>query len=184
MKNLKVSILAIMLTSFAIAQEKKAANVDVEETVTVKTTTMEKDGKMVKEKVKTEVKKETPITFEEKSGELNREKNLSKVTKTVSVEKDWDPFYNQTDTLVYYSYDNSNYNFQQNETGFMLSTLEDDEDVEYGRATRVNDSNNYMVKTDNYTGIGYFNEKGNFIVRYKDVSNNDMIEIEYVTTVK
>jgi len=42
MKTLKISVLAIMLTSFAIAQEKKAANVDVEETETVTTSYVKK----------------------------------------------------------------------------------------------------------------------------------------------
>ena len=58
MKTLKISVLAIMLTSFAIAQEKKAANVDVEETETVTTSYVKKDGKVMKEEVKTKVKKE------------------------------------------------------------------------------------------------------------------------------
>jgi hypothetical protein len=186
MKTLKISVLALLLTSFAFAQEKKAANVDVEETETVKTSVVEKDGQLVKQKVKTQVKKETPITFEKKTGKLNREKNPTKVTKTVSIDNDWDPFYDSTNTVTYYTYNDSSYNFEQDNKGFFLNTMIEDEDadVRSGRAIRINNSNEYIVRTDKYSGVGYFNEKGNFVVQYYDVTNDDIIEIEYVTTIK
>ena len=185
MKTLKISVLAIMLTSFAIAQEKKAANVDVEETETVTTSYVKKDGKVMKEEVKTKVKKETPITFEKKTGKLNREKNPTKVTKTVSINNDWDPFYDEENTVVYYSYDNHYYNFTNDDKGFTVSNMDDKNNVfRSGRAIQLNNSNNYLITTDNYSGVGYFNAEGNFVVKYYDKTNDDVVEIEYVTSIK
>jgi len=184
MKNLKTILgIALLSSTVMMAQNQETNTVDHEETVTVEKKAVMKDGKMVEGKVKTIKRKETPVTFERRTGKLNREKNPSKVTETVMIDNDWDPFYDKKMETTYYSYNNMYYNFKPDSKGFVMSTKKNDKVyLRNGRAMRIDNMNNYYVTTKDYSGIGYFNEEGNFVVRYYDEKSDDMIEIEYMTS--
>ena len=164
MKNLIYAFSLLMVTG-AYAQNKP---VDKVEETEVKTIKVEKDGKIVEKKVKVTTKKEQEVmTDPNYKGTIDAPRVFPKVkvTKTVSIDNDNDPFYDTKDTLVYYLKNDNNYAFKSNDKGFMMFT---EADKPYGMAIRSSNSQYYLLDMNEYSGVGYFDKKGNFVIEYYD----------------
>ena len=171
MKHLIYAFSLLMVTG-AFAQDKP---VDKVEETKVKTMKVKKDGKIIEKKVKVTTKKEQEvITDSTYEGTIDAPRVFPKVkvTKTVSIDSDNDPFYDTTDTIVYYKKDDSRFSFKSSDNGFMMS---DENDEMYGSAKRSSQSQYYILNFNNNSGLGYFNADGNFVVEYYNPKTNELI---------
>lgn len=99
-----------------------------------------------------------------------------KVTKTVRVDNDRDPFYESKNTIIYHTTDDGSYAFKANDKGFMIT---DKDDAKTGSAILSFNKKYYILDIDNYSGIGYFNNDGNFVVEYYDSDSETLINEEF-----
>lgn len=180
MKNL--IILSAFLTSTVFYAQDQAANVDHIETTTTKTTSVKVNGEKIERKVKVNTKAETPITFEKQpDGTLDRKNNPTKIEREISIDNDNDPFYDETTKEVFYSYNDNNYTFTSNDTGFVINTMENEQLSKHAKALKLNNSNRYLFKSDKLTGVGYFNAEGNFVIEYYDPEKDALVTKTYLS---
>ncbi|MBR9913808.1 MAG: hypothetical protein GYB32_03105 [Algicola sp.] len=165
---------SLLLVTGAFAQEQPVDKVKETKVKTIKT---KKNGKTVENKVKvTTTKEQKVMTDPSYKGTIDAPQVFPdvKVTKTVSIDNDQDPFYDSEDKIVFYNKKDKNYKFQSNKRGFLLS---DANNERVGKAMRSSNSQYYILDINNYSGVGYFNKDGNFIVEYYD-SDTDMMVVE------
>ena len=167
MKN--VFYIGLFLFAGTLFAQEKTKNVSEETTVkTIKTNNGEK---ITENKVKVTTREEQNIEFDKKD-KNKRDKDVVnspvKITKTLEIDNDSDSFYDSKVEVAFYEFGGKRYNFTKNETGFLVNN--DNATENYGKAIRASQKNHYLYKSGDKTGIGYFNEKGNFTVEYY---NND-----------
>ncbi|WP_299228196.1 hypothetical protein [uncultured Psychroserpens sp.] len=175
MKNLIYAFSLLMITG-AYAQNKP---VDKVEETKVKTIKVEKDGKIVENKIKVTTKKEQEVmTDPNYEGTVNAPRVFPevKVTKTVSIDNDNDPFYDSKDEIIYFTNNDSKYAFTSNESGFLMS---DDNNKMFATAVRSSNSQYYILDINNYSGVGYFNDEGNFVVEYYNSDTKMLVNEEF-----
>ena len=180
MKNL-VYICFLLLAAGTYAQDQPVDKVEETKTKTVKVNI---DGDIVENKVQvTTSKKQKVMTTPEKDSNINNDRVFPKVkvTKTISVDNDNDPFYDTTDKIVYYTDENGNYLFTSNKKGF---TMSDTENNTFGYAARSTNNEYYILTMDNYSGVGYFNDDGNFVVEYYNADLEMLVTKEFKTDTK
>ncbi|MBT8266930.1 MAG: hypothetical protein KJO41_08095 [Bacteroidia bacterium] len=167
MKNIFISA-ALLIFTAGFAQENP---VDSMEETKVKTMTVEKDGETIETKVKVVTKKEQEVMTNPAQDHLrdaDRYLPPTKVTKTIMVDNDNDPFYDNKTKLKYYTFKNVKYAFRADETGFMVTNFDGDKEVIFGKAVRSSLNNYYIVTLDDFAGVGYFDDNGNLIIEYYD----------------
>jgi hypothetical protein len=172
MKNL-FYICLFLFAGTAFAQEKTK---NVSEETTVKTIKTNNGEKITENKVKVTTREEQNIEFDEKDKD-KRDKDVVnspvKVLKTLEIDDDKDNFYDSKVEIGFYEFEGTRYNFTKSETGFLIHKNEDA--FNFGKALRASEKNHYLFKSDDKTGVGYFNDKGNFAVEYY---NNDTGKLE------
>ncbi len=166
-----------MLTS-TYAQDKKPVD-KMEETETT-TTTVNKNGKKVSENtVKVTTKKEQEIKTVQRKGNTPDGDKIDtpvKVTKTIEINSDSDPFYDVKDKVVYYSHNDEKITFSSDNNGFLMSSPNHGP---YGEARISASKHFYLMKIKGQPGVGYFDSNGNFIVEYYDNSKDVMVMESY-----
>ncbi|WP_152611309.1 hypothetical protein [Psychroserpens mesophilus] len=180
MKYLIYAFSLLMVTG-AYAQNKPVDKVEETKTKTIK---VNKDGKIVENKVKvTTSKTQEVMTTPKDSSTINNQRVFPKVkvTKTISVDNDNDPFYDTTDKVIYYTDENGKYLFTSNKKGF---TMSDAESNDIGFAARSTNNEYYILTMDNYSGVGYFNEAGNFVVEYYNADLEMLVTKEFKSDTK
>ena len=65
-----------------------------------------------------------------------------------------------------------------NKKGF---TLSDAEKNNIGYAARSSNNQYYILNMDNYSGVGYFNNEGNFVVEYYNSDLGVLVNKEFKT---
>jgi hypothetical protein len=71
--------------------------------------------------------------------------------------------------------------FTSNKKGF---TISDAERNDIGFAARSSNNEYYILTLDNYSGVGYFNEAGNFVVEYYNADLEMLVTKEFNTDTK
>jgi hypothetical protein len=181
MKNL-LYIAAFLVPTVFYAQDKPQ---NVSEETTTKTVTVDDGREVVEKKVKVTTREEQKIKLAESDkNKVNQDivDSPSKVTQTVEVDNDMDPFYDSKSKSVYYTYNDDKYLFKKNDKGFIVSEVGADFGMKYGHGMRTSRANNYVFTSNDYNGIGYFDTNNNFIVEYYDAENNAIVKKVFKTT--
>ncbi len=177
MKNL-IYIFSFLMITGAFAQEKKPID-KMEETKTT-TTTVNKNGEVVSENtVKVTTKKEQAIKTVQREGNTpdgDKVDTPVKVTQTIQINRNSDPFYDVTDKTVYYNYNDEQFTFTSDNNGFLMTSPQNSS---YGEARKSASNHFYLMTIKGNPGVGYFDHKGNFVVEYHDTANNVMIMESY-----
>ncbi len=175
MKNL-LFIAALILSGTLIAQEKPT---EVKQETEVKTVKTNHGDKVSKKSVKV-VTKETANVELDKSDkdkiDQSRVKATTKVEKEVYVDNDDSTGFNMLTTETYFVSDGGTYAFSPNEKGFGMNyNPEDDASVEIGKSWASSNDGYYIVDGEAHSGIGHFNDNGDFVVEYY---NKDTQQVE------
>lgn len=160
------------------AQQKKPID-KMEETTTTKTTVNKNGEKVSENTVKVTTKKEQEIkTVQRKGNTTNGDKvdTPIKVTKTIQIDSDSDPFYDATNKTVYYNYNNDRFAFTSDSNGFLIASPND---PSYAEARKSASNHFYLMTIQGQPGVGYFDSNGNFIVEYYDKENDAMVMESY-----
>ncbi|MEZ4802604.1 MAG: hypothetical protein R2797_07495 [Gelidibacter sp.] len=177
MKNL-ILIAALLMITSVFAQEKKPID-KMEETTTTKTT-VNKNGKKVSEStVKVTTRKEQEIKTVQRKGNTpdgDKVDTPIKVTKTIQIDSDSDPFYDVTDKQVFYTYNGEKFTFASDNNGFSMSSPSD---TSYGEARKSASNHFYLMTIKGHPGVGYFNGDGSFVVEYYDKDKDAMVMETY-----
>lgn len=166
-----------MLTG-AYAQEKKPID-KMEETKTTKTT-VNKNGEIVSENtVKVVTKKEQEIMTVQRQGNTpdgDKVDTPVKVTQTIQINRNSDPFVDVSDKIVYYTLNDEKFTFTSDNNGFLMTSPENNS---YGEARKSASNHFYLMTLKGNPGVGYFDHHGNFIVEYLDKEKDVMIMESY-----
>lgn len=177
MKNL-IYIFSFLMISTVYAQEKKPVD-KMEATKTTKTT-INKNGEKVSEStVKETTRKEQEIKTVQRKGNTpdgDKVDTPVKVTKTIEIDSDSDPFYDVKDKVVYYNYDDTQFTFTSNKEGFLMASPENGS---YGEARKSASNHFYLMTIKGQPGVGYFDSNGRFIVEYYDKEKDAMVMQSY-----
>lgn len=174
-----IYVLSLLMVTGVYAQEKKP--IDKTKQTETKTVKVKKDGKTIENKVKvTTTKEQAVVTKPKKNSEIdnNRVYPEVKVTKTISVDNDNDPFYDSKDKIVYYTNTDGKFAFSQDDKGFNIM---DANKKSMGYAAKSAKNAYYILNTDNYSGVGYFNDQGDFVVEYYNAELGMLVEKEFKT---
>lgn len=174
-----IYICSLLLVTGVYAQEKTP--IDKTKETKTKTVKVKKNGKTVENKVKvTTTKEQAVITTPKKNSTIdnNRVYPDVKVTKTISVDNDNDPFYDSEEKIVYYTNSDGKYAFSKNDKGFKIVSSKQED---LGYAVKSVNNAYYILNLDNYSGVGYFNNEGNFVVEYYNAELDMLIEKEFKT---
>jgi ribosomal protein S4E len=180
MKNLLY--VGIFLVSGALfAQEKPRS---MSETTEVKTVKVNNGKEVVENKVKVTTREEKEIRLDEDdAGHVNQDMVLNNdktIIKTIEIDNDSDPFYDSKIELVTYVNDGEEYSFVRNTNGFTVSM--NDSNKKYGNAVRSTlDGRYYIFNNVEFSGIGYFDDEGSFVVEYYNNDENSLITKKYLT---
>lgn len=174
---MKYKILALALIAFigVNAQEKKENKDKIVETKTRIINVME-DGEMVQRKVMVKTIKEQEIkTDPNYKGTIDAPRVFpeTKVSKIIYIDNDNDPFYDKETTVVYYKKNNMTYNFNPTNSGFEIIDGKTNQPI--GNARFSANSEVYILDSDDYSGIGYF-EDNMFVIEYYDDEGTLIIE--------
>ncbi|MCK8481859.1 hypothetical protein [Psychroserpens algicola] len=172
---------SLLMVAGAYAQNKPVDKVEETKVKTIKTV---EDGKVVENKVKVTTKKEQEVmTDPNYKGTIDAPRVFPKVkvTKTVSVDNDHDPFYESKDKIIYYTKDKNTFKFKAEDKGFMMA---DENDVMLGSAILSLNKQYYILDINNYSGIGYFNSEGNFVVEYYNSDTKTLVNEEFKNSAK
>ncbi|HLT32945.1 MAG TPA: hypothetical protein VKZ98_04065 [Aquaticitalea sp.] len=176
MKNLILLISFLMLTT-TYAQKKPVDK--MEETKTTKTT-INKNGEKVSEStVKVTTKKEQEIKTVQRKGNTpdgDKVETPVKVTKTIQIDRDFDPFYDVNDKMIYYTYNDDKYTFASDSKGFLITSPENST---YGQARKSASNHFYLMTIKGHPGVGYFDRNGTFVIEYYDKEKDAMIMESY-----
>ncbi|MEO6348761.1 MAG: hypothetical protein ABIO60_12710 [Aquaticitalea sp.] len=177
MKNL-IYLFSFFMLSGVYAQEKKPID-KMEETTTTKTTVNKNGEKVSENTVKVTTKKEQEIKTMQQEGHTTNGDKVDtpiKVTQTIQINSDSDPFYNASDKTVYYNYNDSKYTFTSDSAGFLMTSPEN---PSYGEARKSASNHFYLMTIKGEPGVGYFDSNHNFIVEYYDKEKDAMMMESY-----
>lgn len=174
-------ICAFMLVANLNAQEKSK---NMSETTEVKTVKVNNGKEVVEKKVKVTTKKEKEVALDKAdAGKVNQDMVVGKnqkVTKIIEIDNDNDPFYDSEMEIVTYVKDGEEFSFVKNTEGFSVSAKGTKKP--YGNAVRSSlDDRYYIFNNKDYSGVGYFDNNGNFVVEYYNNETNSLITTKYVT---
>lgn len=180
MKKL-IYMFTFLLVSGMYAQEKTPT--DKMETTKTTTTTIDKNGeKQVVGKVKETTRKEQKIKTNQYGGETVNGYKVDtpiKVSKTIQIDKDWDPFYDMKNKIVYYNLNGEPMTFNSTDSGFSIASSQNDS---HGTARKSASSHLYLTNIQGHSGVGYFDNNGNLIVEYYDDKIDMMVTEIYKVT--
>lgn len=160
---------AILICGTAMAQEKPT---EVKKETAVKKVKFKDEGETKEGKIKVVSTETSNVKLDSTdTNKINQDRVAArkKVTTTVMIDNDTDSAYDILSTETYYINADKSYKFSPDESGFMMALGNDkNEFVEIGKAWNSKKSGSYVIKGKTYSGIGYFDKNGNFIVEYYD----------------
>lgn len=179
MKNLLY--VGLFLISGALFAQEKPKNMSEE--TEVRTVKINNGEEVVENKVKVTTRTEKKVELDKAdAGQVNQDMVIKNKTikKTIEIDNDNDPFYDSEIELVTYVNDGEEYSFVRNTNGFIVSM--NDTNKTYGNAMRSTlDGRYYIFNNKDYSGIGYFDNDGSFVVEYYDNDSNSLITKKYLT---
>ena len=182
MKNLIYIISLLMFTNTVAQTQTNSTNIKDE--TKIKKTFVQQDGNIIVNKTKVNTKEIQNIKLDDADkNKVNQDiiETPVEISKTVKVDNDKDPFYDTEAKFYYYKFNNDDYIFKPDNKGYTVSIKRDDEEVLVGKAIKSlkNDYYIFMTNSEN-DGVGYFDEKGNFIIEYYDINNDGLLSREYL----
>ncbi|TYB76264.1 hypothetical protein [Bizionia myxarmorum] len=170
-----------LISSSLLAQEKSR---DMSQETETKTVRIDDGRKVVEKKVKTTTTEENEVRLsEEDVNKVDQERIISdsdkKITQTIEIDNDVDPFYDSEIESMNYQQDGKNYRFVRTTAGFDIATPESK--ANYGSAIKSTNSNEYVIKMNEFSGTGYFNSDGNFVIEYYDKERDALIQKEFIS---
>ena len=166
-----MGVLLFAGTLFAQVQPK-----EVKEEVATKTVKVKDNEKTTENKVKVVTRETSNVELDEKDRNQvnqNRLPGTTKVEKMVYV--DSNVLANDTS----FKMDEGNYVFSPNETGFEMSqSTQNNQSQNIGKSWASSIKGYYIVEGPSHSGIGYFDQNGNFVTEYY---NKDTKQVEVKT---
>jgi len=179
MKNY-IYIVVLLIGGATIAQE-KPKDIKIE---TIEKTIKYNDGDEVTESRLKVISRETAEVklSEEDKNKLNQERvpSVKKVENMILVDDDSDSDYDFITKETQFSNANKNYTFTPSIEGIDITfDNNNNEFVPYGKAWTSQKPGTYVVKGETYNGMGYFNQKGDFVVEYYNVDTQSLKTMVY-----
>lgn len=172
---MKNYILSIALMGF-IGLNAQVENKDrIVETETRIINVME-DGEMIEKKIMVKTKKEQEVkTDPEYRGTIDAPRVFpsTKVSKVIYIDDDSDPFYDKMAEVNYSNKDGKRYTFKPTNLGFKI--VDGKSSLIIGEARFSNNSDVYILNSNDFPGIGYF-KNNKFIIEYYDDNGTLIIE--------
>lgn len=169
-----IGVLLITNTLFAQEQPK-----EIKEEVEVKTVKVKDNEKTTENKVKVVTRETSQVELDENDinkVNQNRLPTTSKVEKMVYVDNA--VLTNETS----YKMDEGNYVFSPSAAGFEMSqSTSNNQSQNIGRSWASSIKGYYIVDGASHSGIGYFDQNGNFVTEYY---NKDTKQVEVKTYLK
>lgn len=179
MKNY-IYIVVLLISGATIAQE-KPKDVKIE---TIEKTIKYNDGDEVTEsrlKVISRETSEVKLASDDKN-KLNQERvpTRKKVETMILVDDDSDSDYDFITKETKFSNENKNYKFTPSIEGIDITfDNNSNEFIPVGKAWNSQKPGSYVVKSETYNGIGYFNQEGDFVVEYYNVDTQSLKTMVY-----
>lgn len=165
-----------LLVGTLFAQEQP---MEVKEEVVVKTLKVKDNEKTTENKVKEVTRETSDVELNESDiNKVNQDRlpAKTKVEKTTYI--DDNILLNETS----YKLDNANYVFSPNNDGFeMLQSNENNQSQQVGKSWATSVKGYYIVDGTPHSGIGYFDQNGNFVTEFY---NKDTKQVEVKTYLK
>lgn len=79
----------------------------------------------------------------------------------------------------FYMYNGKKYSFTPDKTGFFISLQQGNQQTRIAKIRKTSAKDHFLVTGNNFSGIGYFDTKGNFIIERPDRSGDNMIVQKY-----
>ncbi|MFD1061798.1 hypothetical protein ACFQ1Q_00970 [Winogradskyella litorisediminis] len=163
---MKFKLLAIALATLVGVQAQTNPR-DKKVETTVRTIKVTDNGKTVERKIMVRTSESQEVmTNPAKKGTIDADRVFppTKVETVIYIDNDDDPFYDGNSEIAYYEKDGMRFDFKMTNSGFNF--MNSNSDMK-GRARITNNSDVYLINTDSYSGIGYF-EGDSFVVEYYD----------------
>ncbi|WP_159023238.1 hypothetical protein [Formosa sp. L2A11] len=168
----------VILLGFSAVQAQTVPKEVLDETKTITTTV--NDGKEIKEntvEINRRVEQDVKLAESDKD-KINQSRLITEgqVTETVKITNN-SPFTLENKSMTY-KLDGESKEFIMSDKGFVIS---DPTDSKLTKVRQSDTDNSQFVMTDNgQTEIGFFDEKGNFIVQKFDNNSNEIVSKIYV----
>ncbi|WP_104733740.1 hypothetical protein [Hanstruepera ponticola] len=180
MKNL-IYISIFLISANFYAQDKPRS---MSETTEVKTVKVNNGEEVVENKIKVTTREEKKVKLDKADADkVNQARVMNSdkmVTKTIEIDNDNDPFYDSEIELVSYIQNGKEYNFVKNANGFTVTKK--NAKGEYANAMRSTlDGRYYIFNNKEYSGIGYFDGDGSFVVEYYDNDSNSLLTTKFMS---
>lgn len=166
----------LLIVAFLLSGMIAFAQNDEVKTTKIKKTTEVKNGEVINTKVKVITEKKQEVKFaENQKHQLNQDRVMAPiaVTKTFMIDNDKDPFYDKVTKVKYYNMNDKKYAFQAEGNALNISYLENEKEVNIGKAVRSKYNNYYVISTKEMNGVGYFTKDNDFIIEYYDTEAQD-----------
>lgn len=177
---MKKLILIMSCLTFGILSSQ---NVDKQKTTKVTTVTDTINGKAVERSVKVVTEKEQLIkTDPSDAGKIDADRVFppTKVTKTFYIDNDNDPFYDKVKKVKYYEMDGETYAFKSSDSGFLISSIDDEKNEKAsGSANKSLRTPYYVITSSKFDGVGYFDDNNNFVIEYYDGREKKLKAVEF-----
>lgn len=179
MKKL-IYIVAFLVPAVFFAQEKPK---NVSEETTTKTVSINDGKEIVTKEVEVTTREEQQLQLDENDkNKVNQDlvESPSKITTTIKIDNDKDPFYDSKTEMVKFENQDESYVFNRKNDGFIVSEMNDESNLLLGQVYRTGASNNYLYQSNDFNGVGYFDDDRNFIVEYYDVEKKSIVKKVFV----
>ncbi|MGY0392463.1 hypothetical protein ACW5R3_07920 [Bizionia sp. KMM 8389] len=163
-----------MISGLMFSQETSR---DLSKETETKTVTIDNGREVTEKKVKITTTEKADVKLSKADeNKVNQERIINesdkKITKTVEIDNDDDPFYDSKVVLRSYQSNGTNYNFKRNSKGFEI--LSKKKNNTFGQAIKSAKSEEYLIKGEQFSGTGYFNSDGNFVITYYNENTQNM----------
>ncbi|WP_452596735.1 hypothetical protein [Pontimicrobium sp. MEBiC01747] len=178
MKNYITTAL-ILVTGLAVSQNKPTDKITTTQTKIVKA----KDGNTTYDKkVKVITTKEQEVKLDPKDkGKIDGDRVFppTKVTKTILVDNDKDPFYDELTKVKYYKHNGNKYAFEKTSEGFVMNYFKNNKKLKSGKAIKSSSNPYYLVVNGDKQGVGYFDNNNKFIIEYISIDEDKIERSEF-----
>lgn len=161
---------ALLICSVATAQTEPK---DVKEETKTVTTKVDNGNEVVKEKVEYSTKEVQDVRLSESDkNKVNQDRVDAPVQVTETVKITSNSPFTESKQQINYTLDGKKSVFTMINDGFVISDPSNSEKTM--KAKQSKDNHQFVIEKDGETGIGYFDDNGNFIVQQFDEKTNKL----------
>lgn len=166
----------VVLLGYSSMQAQSASKEVLDETKTV--TTKTNNGKEVTEskvEINRRVEQDVKLDKDDKH-KLNQNRVATEAQETIKITKN-SPFTASNKSMTY-ELDGKSVEFEMNSEGFLISNPLNSKSMKVEQS--AGDNSQFVMDYNGRTEIGFFDEKGNFIVQKIDDNSNQVITKTYI----